>query len=324
MSGRGNNNRGGGRGGRGGNGGGRGRGTGPKPKIASGSNKKGAKEELGEHVFTYGTRDAADKMRQSWEYIITYVGNAYSGNMMTKLHDRKRCILTPLPPHSKAIKDAHNKAVKKYKARIDRELQNNRDGLAVLMASPDQSASTTMSIIATKNTIGALEEAYNETPKIVLSGEDLEQRQAEHKDFDKANSCLKEHRPQVFALILGQVIPILLGQLKYKAAYPGIYSRKDPLELYYDLIEKTVQQKTEDSYVYAVAISELQHFLALCQQHATPEAYYDSFNGRTDVSKNIGMSLGHHPLLLNYVAKELSIILFIGANLEFLDAIFFV
>jgi hypothetical protein len=73
----------------------------------------------------------------------------------------------------------------------------------------------------------------------------------------------------------------------------------------YDLIEKTNLAKTEDSYVYAMAISELQQFLALRQQHATPEAYYNTFNGRTDISKNIGMALGHHPLLLNYVANEL-------------------
>jgi hypothetical protein len=80
MSGRGNNNRGGGNRHQG-----KGRGNGPKPKITGGSNKKGAKEELGNHVFTaYGTHNAADQMRQSWKYITTYVGNAYSGDMMTE------------------------------------------------------------------------------------------------------------------------------------------------------------------------------------------------------------------------------------------------
>jgi hypothetical protein len=163
-----------------------------------------------------------------------------------------------------------------------------------------------MNIIATENAIGRLEEAYEETPPMVLTGKDLERRQAVCKEYDKATSRNKEHRKQVFALILGQVTPILLGQLENKAAYPAIYTRKDPLKLY-DLIGKAgVQQNTEDSYVYAMAISELQQFLALRQQHATPEAYYDTFNGRTDVSsKNIGMWLGHHQILLDYVAKDL-------------------
>jgi hypothetical protein len=146
--------------------------------------------------------------------------------------------------------------------------------------------------------------SYTEEPALVLTGEDLERRQAVCKEFDKATSRNKEHCKQVFALILGQVTPNLQGQLENKKGYPAIYTKKDPLELY-DLIEKTVQQKTEDSYVYAVAISRLQHFLALCQQHATPEAYYDAFNGRTDVSKNIGMWLEHHQILLDYVAKDL-------------------
>jgi hypothetical protein len=99
----------------------------------------------------------------------------------------------------------------------------------------------------------------NETPKIVLTGDELEQRQAERKEYDKASSKIKEHRKQVFALMLGQVTPILLGQLENKKDYPAIHTKKDPLELY-DLIEKTVQKKTETSYVYSVAIFELQQF----------------------------------------------------------------
>jgi hypothetical protein len=146
MSGRGNNNRGGGRGSRGS---GRGRGNGPKPKITGGSNKKGAKEELGDHIFTYGTRDAADQMRQTWKYITTYVGKSYSGDMMTELHNRKTYVI-PKPEHSKAVKDAHEEAVKKHKARIERQLQNHRNGLAILKASPNKSSATTMDIIATK------------------------------------------------------------------------------------------------------------------------------------------------------------------------------
>jgi hypothetical protein len=64
-----------------------------------------------------------------------------------------------------------------------------------------------MDIIATKNSIGELEEALNETPEIVLTGAELEQRLADRKAYDKNISRNKEHRQQVFALILGQVTP---------------------------------------------------------------------------------------------------------------------
>jgi hypothetical protein len=293
MSGRNNNCGGGNCQGRG-NGGGRGRGNGPKPKITGGSNKKGAEEKLGDHIFTYGTHNAADQMRQTWKYITTYVGNAYSGDMMTELHDRKTYVI-PEPAYTDAVKTAHAATVVKYKARIDREIATQRCTLSRLQANPTPSSTTIMHIGDTEDEISSLEEASTEEPPLVLTGADLEKRQAGRKEYDKANSRNKEHRKQVFALILGQVTPNLLGQLENKKTWSAIYTKKDPLELY-DLIEKTVQQKTEDNYVYAVVISELERFLALRQHHATPEAYYDTFTGRTDVSKNIGLFLGHTTL----------------------------
>jgi hypothetical protein len=237
-------------------------------------------------------------MRQTWKYITTYVANAYSGDMMTELHDRKTYVI-PEPEYTGAVKTAHAATVAKYKTRIQRELATQRHTLSRLQASPTPSSATIMHIGDTEDKISSLQEAYMEEPPLVLTGADLEKRQANRKNYDKANSRNKEHRQKVFALILGQVTPNLLGQLENKKTWSAIHTKKDPLELY-DLIEKTVQQQTEDHYVYAVAISELEKFLALRQHHATPKAYYGSFNGRTDVSKNIGLSLGHHPLLLNF------------------------
>jgi hypothetical protein len=227
MSGRGNNNRGGGRGGRGG---GRGRGTGPKPKTAGGSNKKGAEEKLGDHIFTYGTHNAADQMRQTWKYITTYVGNAYSGDMMTELHDRKTYVI-PEPEYTGAVKTAHAATVVKYKARIDRELATQRHTLNRLQANPTPSSTTIMHIGDTEDKISSLEEALTEVPApIVLTGADLEKRQADRKEYDKANSRNKQHRQQqVFALILGQVTPNLLGQLENKQTWSAIHTKKDPL-----------------------------------------------------------------------------------------------
>jgi hypothetical protein len=51
-------------------------------------------------------------MRQTSKYIITYLGNAYSGDMMTELqHDRKTYVIPP-PEHSKAVKDTYEETVK--------------------------------------------------------------------------------------------------------------------------------------------------------------------------------------------------------------------
>jgi hypothetical protein len=162
MSGRGNNNRG------GGNRQGRGRGNGPKPKITGGSNKKGAKEELGNHIFTYGTHNAADQMRQSWKYITTYVGNAYSGDMMAELHDRKTFVV-PEPDYTDAVKTAHAADVVKYKApRIGRELATQRRTLGRLQANTTPSSTTIMHMGETEDKISSLEEALTKSHLLSL------------------------------------------------------------------------------------------------------------------------------------------------------------
>ena len=70
-----------GRGGRGG-GAGRGRGRGQQRNRGRGQNyagstrttKKGLCSALGNNVFDYGHKAAADEMRTSWEKVVEYVG----------------------------------------------------------------------------------------------------------------------------------------------------------------------------------------------------------------------------------------------------------
>ena len=83
MSGRGARGRGGrGRGGRGGQ---SGRGRGYSYSGSSSTRQVGLCKELGSNVFDYGSKGAADQMRQSWEKLCQYVGTDMSEDIANEL-----------------------------------------------------------------------------------------------------------------------------------------------------------------------------------------------------------------------------------------------
>ena len=125
MSGRarGRNNRGGrdnnNRGGRG-----RGRGRGSNYSSASAVTKhKGLCAALGNHVFDYGQKGAADQMRTSWEKIVHHVGTIYGHDISNELQNKKTVIIDE-PQHSQQTLDKH------AEKELRRQTQDLRLGLA--------------------------------------------------------------------------------------------------------------------------------------------------------------------------------------------------
>ena len=105
MSGRGNRN--GSRGGRGGRGGGRGRGKGRGYSGSSGASKKqGLCAALGNYVFDYNNKGAADQMRVSWEKLYQYVGTQYGKDIMNELQNKQEVVI-PQPEHTEAVRNRH-------------------------------------------------------------------------------------------------------------------------------------------------------------------------------------------------------------------------
>ena len=84
-----------GRGGRGRGGRGRGRGRGGRGRGSSytganTSSKKGLCAALGDNVFDYGHKAAADQLRTSWEKLVQYVGTTYGQDISNELLNKTR------------------------------------------------------------------------------------------------------------------------------------------------------------------------------------------------------------------------------------------
>ena len=91
MTGRG---RGGSRGGRGSERGGRGRARGQNYTGARTAAKSGLCATLGNNVFDYGHRAAADQMRTSWEKLVQFVGTNYGQDISNELQNKIPVILS--------------------------------------------------------------------------------------------------------------------------------------------------------------------------------------------------------------------------------------
>ena len=93
-----------GRGGRGNNNNrsGRGRGRGQHYTGASKTSKSGLCTTLGNNVFDYGHKAAADQMRTSWEKLVQYVGTNYGQDISNELQN-KATVTLPEPTHSVTV-----------------------------------------------------------------------------------------------------------------------------------------------------------------------------------------------------------------------------
>jgi hypothetical protein len=103
MTGRG---RGGSRGGRGSERGGRGRARGQNYTGARTAAKSGLCATLGNNVFDYGHRAAADQMRTSWEKLVQFVGTNYGQDISNELQNKIPVILSE-PVHTPEVLARH-------------------------------------------------------------------------------------------------------------------------------------------------------------------------------------------------------------------------
>ena len=95
-----------GRGGRSSGRGGRGRGRGQNYTGASKASKSGLCTTLGNNVFDYGHKAAADQMRTSWEKIVQYVGTTYGQDICNELQNKTTVTLAE-PIHTPTVLARH-------------------------------------------------------------------------------------------------------------------------------------------------------------------------------------------------------------------------
>ena len=96
-----------GRGGRGNNDhSGRGRGRGQNYTGTSKASKNGLCTTLGNNVFDYGHKAAADQMRTSWEKLVQYVGTIYGQDISNEMSNRMAATFVE-PVHTPAVIARH-------------------------------------------------------------------------------------------------------------------------------------------------------------------------------------------------------------------------
>jgi len=78
------------------------------------------------------------------------------------------------------------------------------------------------------------------------------------KTYSLRVATLEKHRGQVFALIVGQCMQLLLNKMKQEKKWEAVSASYDPLELY-KLIESVVLKQTEDQYIVAAMWDQYKH-----------------------------------------------------------------
>jgi hypothetical protein len=68
--------------------------------------KSGLCAALGNHVFNYGQRAAADQMRTSWEKLIQFMGTNYGQDISNELQNKILVMLTK-PVHTLEVLARH-------------------------------------------------------------------------------------------------------------------------------------------------------------------------------------------------------------------------
>jgi hypothetical protein len=85
---------------------GRGQGRGQNYTGSSNAAKRGLCTNLGTNVFDYGKKSAADKMRNSWEKLVQYVGTNYGQDINNELQNKVWVVLTE-PVHTSDVLARH-------------------------------------------------------------------------------------------------------------------------------------------------------------------------------------------------------------------------
>jgi hypothetical protein len=302
MSGRGGRaQRGGQRGGRGGRGRGPGRGT---SYSGNGAVKhKGLCAALGMHVFDYGSKGAADQMRNTWEKITHHVGTIYGHDISNELQN-KTPVTIAQPQYSAAIIAKHAlKETRRQSQGLRLNLAASAQRLALLAevaAGTDITAPMQLAVL--ENEIE--EAAYQLSVPLSMQLDDSEATSYhnEWRTYRERTTRLEKQRGQAFSMIRGQCMQVLLDKMKHDTDWINASTSYNPLTLF-ALIEKTILAQTEDQYPYATVYEQECTLYSFSQNSLSNEQWYERFNTRIDVGTAIGVTR-QHTVLLEHVAQE--------------------
>ena len=298
MSGRGARGRGGrGRGGRGGQ---SGRGRGYSHSGSSSTRQVGLCKELGSNVFDYGSKGAADQMRQSWEKLCQCVGTDMSEDIANELRNETRVVIE-VPTHTDDVMARHQTRETVIEANRF-NLQNARNATLQAMTELPEDEQDVLAIAKLENEIALGDLELNEPVPIQLTADEKTQYDNAWRAYRQRKDRLEKNRGQCYSLVLGQCTQLLQDRMQQDTQWDTVKTSNDPL-LLYSLIKRTVQGQTDDQYPYATVYEQLVGLFGYRQETMTNAQWYERFNTRVDVANAIGVSF-LHPALLTYQAGQ--------------------
>jgi hypothetical protein len=283
--------RGGSRGGRGGERGGHGHGRGQNYTGTRMVAKSGLCAALGNNVFVYGHRAAADQMRTSWEKLVQFVGtNYYWQDISNELQNKIPVVLSE-PVHMPEVLDRHaicEQMVRTREENLQRARLSKRiilEAAAALGTDPD----APMQLAILDNQIA--EGSYKQNNEVPIEMSDSEKMQYSNnwRTYQERNALLTKHRGQAFSLILGQCTQWLQDRIKQDTNWNMTSTSYNPLELY-QLIKKMTLAQMEDQYPFATVYDQELNFYSFWQETMSNPQWYEKFNTKVDVGLAIGVT----------------------------------
>jgi hypothetical protein len=283
---------------------GRGRGRGQNYTGTNKASKSGLCTTLGNNVFDYGHKAAADQMRMSWEKLVQYVGTNYGQDISNELQNKQTVTLAE-PMHTPAVMTRHairERMIRAGQANLQQARLDQQTVLqAAVAAAVDPEAPMKLAILNNAIAEGNFEQ--NVEVPIEMTDSEKTQYSNEWRTYRERNAQLSKNRGQAFSLILGQCTQLLQDKMKQDTDWNAVSISYDPLALY-RLIEKTILAQTEDQYPFATVYDQELAFYSFRQDSLSNPQWYERFNTKVDVSAAIGVTR-QHKVLLEYVAMEL-------------------
>lgn len=292
------------RGGRDNNRGGRGRGRsarGNNYSTANTTRHRGLCAALGNHVFDYGQKGAADQMRTTWEKIVHHVGTIYGHDISNELQNMKIVVIKePTYTDEVLAKHAEKEARRiTQETRVTRARTTKRTSLLITsLTDPDDA----MKLAILDNEIEEATYLAGLPLPVKLDEEESNHNHNEWRTYRERTSRLAKQRGQAFSMIRGQCMQILLDKMKHDPQWLTASESYDPLTLF-RIIEKTILAQTEDQYPYATVYEQECSLYSFQQNILTNEQWYERFNTRIDVGTAIGVTR-QHKVLLDHVGSE--------------------
>ncbi len=298
MSGRGAGGRGGrGRGGRGGQ---SGRGRGNSYSGSSSTRQLGLRKELGSNAFDYGSKGAADQMRQSWEKLCQCVGTDVSEDIANELRNETRVVIE-VPTHSEDV--MARRLTRETVIEANREnLQNARNARLQAMLAAPRGEQDVLAIAQLENEIALGELEMNEPVPVQLTADEKTQCDNAWRACRNRQDRLEKNRGQRYSLVLGQRTQLLQDRVQQDAQWDVVKTSNDPL-LLFALTKRTVQGQTDDQCPCATVYEQLVGLFGFRQETISNAQWHERHNTRVDVANAIGVSFAR-PALLEYQAHQ--------------------